>query len=151
MATLKDIADRAGVSIGTVDRILHKRGRYSSETAAKVREIMEEVDYRPNLMARRLSKSKSCRIAAFLPWPEQDSGYWELTLEGIRRAEGDLAPFGLNLDILHFDRYDADQFLQTGLRLAGGQFDGILMAPLREKESRSLLRHIDKQIPVAFF
>jgi LacI family transcriptional regulator len=151
LATLKDIADRAGVSIGTVDRIIHKRGRYSSETAAKVREIMEEVDYRPNLMARRLSKSKSCRIAAFLPWPEQDSGYWGLTLEGIRRAEGDLSPFGLNLDILHFNRYDADQFLQIGRRLAGGQFDGILMAPLREDESRSLLRHIDKQIPVAFF
>ena len=151
MATLEDIADRAGVSIGTVDRILHKRGRYSPETAAKVREIIEEVDYRPNLMARRLSKSKTCRIAAFLPRPEQDSGYWGLTLEGIRRAGGELTPFGLNLDILHFNRYDAEQFLQTGRRLIGGEYDGILMAPLREDESRSLLRHLDKEVPVAFF
>ncbi len=67
MATLKDIAEKAGVSIGTVDRIMHNRGRFSPETAEKVRRIMEELDYRPNLMARHLSRSAECRIGLFLP------------------------------------------------------------------------------------
>ncbi len=87
MATLKDIAEKAGVSIGTIDRIIHNRGRFSSDTADRVRQIMEEVDYRPNIMARQLSRAGNCHIGAFLPKGEQDSGYWNLPLSGMRRAE----------------------------------------------------------------
>ena len=78
MATIKDIAERAGISIGTVDRIIHNRGRFSSDTAEKVRRIMEDLNYKPNVMARHLSQSKQYRVGVLLPHPDQDSGYWTL-------------------------------------------------------------------------
>jgi LacI family transcriptional regulator len=151
MTRIKDIADLAGVSIGTVDRIIHSRGRFSADTAERVRRIMAELDYRPNLMAQRLSMSKTCRIGAFMPWPEQDSAYWRLALDGINRACQDLAPFGLSLQTIHYDRYSASAFLQAGLRLASEKFDGILMAPLLAEESQSILAMLGRDSPVVFF
>lgn len=151
MTRIKDIADLAGVSIGTVDRIIHSRGRFSPDTAERVRRIMAELDYRPNLMAQRLSMSKTCRIGVFMPRPEQDSAYWRLALDGINRAARDLAPFGLSLKTIHYDRYDASGFLRAGLSLVAEKFDGILMAPLLADESREIMARVDRLSPVVFF
>lgn len=54
-----DIAKMAGVSVGTVDRVIHNRGRVSEENRKKVQAILEMVHYQPNLMARSLAVSKS--------------------------------------------------------------------------------------------
>jgi len=152
MVTLRDIAETAGVSIGTVDRILHKRGRYSPETARRVHQIIEELGYRPNLMARRLSGSRSCRIGVLLPEPEQDSGYWSIPLSGIKRAEKELEPFGLTLEIRHFNRYEKqDSFIRAGRELLEKEPDGILVTPLQEKASLDFLQQVDSRIPVIFF
>ncbi|HAE21795.1 MAG TPA: hypothetical protein DCG47_05660 [Spirochaetaceae bacterium] len=148
---IKDIADLAGVSIGTVDRILHSRGRFSANTAERVRRIMDELDYRPNLMAQRLSMSKTCRIGVFMPWPEQDSAYWRLALDGINQASRDLAPFGLCVELIHYDRYDAAVFMQAGRSLASRHFDGILMAPLLSDESNAIVAMVDSLVPIVFF
>ena len=47
-----DIAKMAGVSVGTVDRVIHNRGRVSEENRKKVQAILEMVHYQPNLMAQ---------------------------------------------------------------------------------------------------
>ena len=52
-----DIAKMAGVSVGTVDRVIHNRGRVSEENRKKVQAILEMVNYQPNLMARSLAWS----------------------------------------------------------------------------------------------
>lgn len=43
---IKDIAEMSGVSTGTVDRILHKRGKVSTEAREKIEKILKEIDYR---------------------------------------------------------------------------------------------------------
>lgn len=43
--TLKQIAELAGVSRGTVDRALHNRGRVSDEVAQRIRQIADELGY----------------------------------------------------------------------------------------------------------
>ena len=48
MATIKEIAALAGVSRGTVDRVLNDRGAVNPETAEKIRKIAKELDYKPN-------------------------------------------------------------------------------------------------------
>ena len=48
MATIKEIAALAGVSRGTVDRVLNHRGAVSPQTAEKILEIARSLDYRPN-------------------------------------------------------------------------------------------------------
>ena len=42
---IKDIAELSGVSTGTVDRILHNRGKVSEEAQKKVEKVLKEIDY----------------------------------------------------------------------------------------------------------
>lgn len=151
MATLKDIAEKAGISVGTVDRIMHNRGRFSEDTAEKVRRIARELDYRPNLMARQLSRAAECRIGVFMPDPEQDSGYWSLPLSGALRAATELAAFGVSLKIIHYNRYSSESFRSAGEELLTGNWDGLMMAPLRDEETLALMDRIDSEVPVVFF
>ena len=62
-----DIAKMAGVSVGTVDRVIHNRGRVSEENRKKVQAILEMVHYQPNLMARSLASKKQYHFVAIIP------------------------------------------------------------------------------------
>jgi len=59
---IKDIATLAGVSEGTVDRVLHNRGEVSEKSKAAVEKILEEINYSPNLLARSLASKKHYRF-----------------------------------------------------------------------------------------
>ena len=56
---IKDIAERAGVSVGTVDRVLHKRPNVSKSALEKVEKALKEMDYKPNMYASALAYNKS--------------------------------------------------------------------------------------------
>lgn len=68
-----DIAKMAGVSVGTVDRVIHNRGRVSEENRKKVQTILEMVHYQPNLMARSLASKKQYHFVAITPSFAQES------------------------------------------------------------------------------
>ena len=67
MATLKDVAAGAGVTVTTVSRVLNNRGYISEETRDKVYAVMKELNYQPNEIARSLSKQKSNCIGVIVP------------------------------------------------------------------------------------
>lgn len=67
MATIKDIAARAGVTATTVSRVINNRGYISQETRDKVHRAMTEMQYQPNELARALSKRRSNTIVAIVP------------------------------------------------------------------------------------
>lgn len=67
MPTIKDVALKAGVSATTVSRVLNNRGYLSEELKHKVHQAMEELNYRPNELARSLSRSKSNIIGLIIP------------------------------------------------------------------------------------
>ena len=52
---IKDIAVLAGVSEGTVDRVLHNRGEVSKKSKEAVEKVLKEINYSPNLLARSLA------------------------------------------------------------------------------------------------
>ena len=58
MARIKDIAELAGVSRGTVDRVLNNRSGVSPQTAEKIKEIAKALDYRPNKAGLALAAQK---------------------------------------------------------------------------------------------
>ena len=70
--TIKMIAERAGVSIGTVDRVLHDRPYVKAEVRERVLRVMEELDYHPNRMASALATSGTPRKLALVQ-PEWDA------------------------------------------------------------------------------
>lgn len=66
-AKLSDIADQAGVSPMTVSRVLNGRGGASPETCDRIRKIADEMNYRPNALARGLKSDRSSIIGVVVP------------------------------------------------------------------------------------
>ncbi|ORX22710.1 LacI family transcriptional regulator [Thermoanaerobacterium sp. PSU-2] len=67
MATIKDVAEKAGVTVTTVSRVLNNRGYISEKTRKKVYEAMKELNYQPNELARSLYRRKSYLIGLLIP------------------------------------------------------------------------------------
>ncbi|KWX86692.1 LacI family transcriptional regulator [Paenibacillus riograndensis] len=67
MPTIKDVALKAGVSATTVSRVLNNRGYLSEALKQRVYSAMEELNYRPNELARSLSRSRSNIIGLIIP------------------------------------------------------------------------------------
>jgi len=67
MATIKDVAVVAGVTVTTVSRVLNNRGYISETTRKKVYDAMQQLNYRPNEMARSLLRKKSNLIGLIIP------------------------------------------------------------------------------------
>ncbi|WHX49646.1 LacI family DNA-binding transcriptional regulator [Paenibacillus woosongensis] len=65
--TIKDVARKAGVSPSTVSRVLSNHPRISTETSQKVRAIMEQLGYHPNIMAKSLVSKTTNSICIMLP------------------------------------------------------------------------------------
>jgi LacI family transcriptional regulator len=148
---IKDIAKLAGVSAGTVDRVLHNRGRVSQDALQKITAVMEQIDYKPNLIARTLGSNKRYTVAVVIPDPGQDP-YWEQANEGIKIAQGEWTQYGVNLEIYLFDQYDNDSFGRIAARVLEAMPDGVVVAPIFYRESLPVLRLFqDNNIPYVFF
>ncbi|MCD8349622.1 MAG: substrate-binding domain-containing protein [Planctomycetaceae bacterium] len=94
--TLKMIADFAGVSRGTVDRVLHGRPRVSPEKRKRVEEALEKLHYTPNAAARSLAlKTQNVTIAVITPsW----GAYFRREIDkGIAAAQETLRDYGLSV------------------------------------------------------
>jgi LacI family transcriptional regulator len=67
MATIKDVAALANVSIATVSRVLNTSANVSPELEARVLKAVRQLDYRPNVLARNLRRSESLTIGVLVP------------------------------------------------------------------------------------
>ncbi|GGF78695.1 LacI family transcriptional regulator [Paenibacillus albidus] len=67
MATIHDVALKAGVSVTTVSRVMNNRGYISERTRSKVFQTMEELNYHPNEIARSLLRKRSNVIGLIIP------------------------------------------------------------------------------------
>ncbi|OCA88756.1 LacI family DNA-binding transcriptional regulator [Pseudobacillus wudalianchiensis] len=95
MATIKDVAAEAGVSVATVSRVLNGKGYVHEETLMRVREAIEKLNYSPNEVARSLFKRESKLVGLLLPditnpfFPELARGVEdELQKQGFRLLFG---------------------------------------------------------------
>ncbi len=67
MANIKDVAERAGVTVTTVSRVLNNRGYISAKTRENVVRAMEDLHYQPNELARALFRRRSNVLGLLLP------------------------------------------------------------------------------------
>jgi len=149
--TVHEIAELAGVSIGTVDRVLHKRGRVSAITRAKIEAIIEKHNFTPNLFAQQLKYNRSYRFSAFLPRRDQDAGYWGQIIAGIEQASGEIRLMGGITEIVEFDRYDSAAFERVSGTVIAGKPDGLLFAPIMPAMTRSFVERVSaEKFPLVF-
>lgn len=80
-----DVARRAGVSRGTVDRVVHKRGRVSQKTIAKVQKAIAELGYTPNPNASSLASKREYTFTCLIPKFHKGE-YWEKSTTDFNRG-----------------------------------------------------------------
>ncbi|MDE6830878.1 MAG: LacI family DNA-binding transcriptional regulator, partial [Lachnospiraceae bacterium] len=93
--TIQQIADKAGVSRGTVDRALNNRGRINPEVADQIRQIAEEMGYAPKNRKRSISSKGKLRIGVVTQLAR--SSFMLEVNRGIRQAAEELAEKGIAL------------------------------------------------------
>ncbi|MFV0419227.1 MAG: substrate-binding domain-containing protein [Dysgonomonas sp.] len=145
-----DIAQMAGVSPGTVDRVLHNRGKVSEEKREKVEKILKEINYEPNMVARFLASKRKYNFAVIAPI-FSSGDYWELVCNGIDRATAELKKFNISTEYFRFNQYDRNSFFEAVRLFKEKEFDGVLIATLFGPQVIALAKELDKrQLPYIF-
>lgn len=151
-ARIKDIAAHAGVSAGTVDRVLHGRGRFSQESKEKIEKAVRDLQFKPNMYASALvSKRKEHRFVYLTP--KHGAGdYWDYVESGILRAAAEFAFMNVHLEPVYFDQFSVDTFNEAVKRVLEAEPQGVLFTPVFRAESLQLVGEFHrKSIPYVFF
>ncbi|MDR2521133.1 MAG: LacI family transcriptional regulator [Spirochaetaceae bacterium] len=149
--TLKEIAALAGVSIGTVDRVIYKRGRVSPETKAKIEDIIERFQWTTNPLARSLKRRKPYRFCALLPSQSDDTGYWRQMLSGIQNAEKMIAQLGVESHIIEYDRHNSASFTNAAAGILQSRPDGLIIPPVIPESTLPFIADVQTEgIPYIF-
>lgn len=141
---IKDIAIRAGVSVGTVDRVLHNRPNVSKKALDKVNKALAEMDYKPNMYASALAYNKSYTFYCLIPKHESEA-YWEEIEEGALAACERRRDFGISIKFLYYKRFDAKTFEQATADCLKEQPDGVIIVPSRLDITRQFTDQLHSQ------
>jgi len=152
MVTITEIAKRANVSVGTVDRVIHNRGRVSKETEQRIRQIINELDYKPNILARSLSLSRIFKFGVLMPQISANNYYWEIATKGIRQAEKELKLHKVQIRYFCYEGYSESSFLRVAHNVLQENLDGLLFAPSIYKSiNNQFIEQIPGTLPFIFF
>ncbi|EPD68961.1 MULTISPECIES: LacI family DNA-binding transcriptional regulator [Streptomyces] len=123
-ASLKDVAERAGVSIKTVSNVVNNYPHVTPAMRARVQAAIDELGYRPNLTARHLRKGRTGIIA--LAVPELGNPYFAELAGAVIDAAAE-HEFTVLLDHTRGDR-EQEILVSQGFR--GRVIDGLILSPL---------------------
>lgn len=135
MTTLKEIAALAGVSRGTVDRVLNNRGAVKPETARRVREIAISLNYQPNKAALALaSQKKKITIGVLLFSPINGNMFFEDVAEGVEYQRARLAGYGCTVITRRTACLSQKAQLDSIDELLSLGIHGLIISPLNSPE-----------------
>ncbi len=110
--TVKDLAEAAGVSRGTVDRVLHDRGAVKTDVALRIRALAREMGYVPNRAGRALAAvRRRYRIGVLLP--SVGNVFFDAVLDGIAKAQQEFADLGVDVVITKVQGYEESTHLRA--------------------------------------
>lgn len=125
---IKDIALRAGVSVGTVDRVLHERPNVSPKARMKVEKALAEMNYQPNMYASALAYNRSYTFWILIPTHEQVA-YWEEIEEGVKMGQETYRDFHIKTNIVYYERFDERSFIEVAEQCLEAKPDGVVIVP----------------------
>ena len=150
-ATIKMIAEQAGVSIGTVDRVLHNRPYVKAEVRERVLRVMEELDYRPNQMASALATSGTARRLAVVQ-PEWDPYVREAMDQGVARFREARRDYNVTVDIHNYAQGDTETCLRLMDQVVENGTQGIALCASDCGAVRAKLEDLKaRRVPVVTF
>lgn len=139
--TINDVAKAAGVSKGTVDRVLHNRGEVSSKSRDKILRVIEELGFKPNLQASLLASHKKLTIQCIIP--EYFTGeFWSLTDKGIQDAAELVSRYGITVEPVRYDQYELESFQDVCSKVLASPPSGVILAPMFRSETLKFAKEL---------
>jgi LacI family transcriptional regulator len=149
--TIRDVAAEAGVSLGTIDRVLNKKGNVSPEKTRAVIEAVKKLGYKPSRVAQTLALQREIKIGVV--YPDVEEAFWSEIYMGIRKAEKELSPYGLEVIYKPTKTYSIDEQLDAMAYLKDHKVDGIALMPTHTSRLNDEINNLVEQgnIAVATF
>ena len=148
--TIKEISRAAGVSPGTVDRVLHNRGSVSDDKKIRVEEILSKVGYKYNLHTSAISLKKEFRIVVCIPSCAKGE-YWQFIRNGIEHALVEYSDIKISCSFSTYNQFDVYSCRNAQDDILENLPDAVILGPTFEDETRDFCRQLDeKNIPYVF-
>ncbi len=142
LMTIKDVAQKAGVSKSTVSRYLNN-GYVSQENRDKIQKAIDETGYRTNVFARGLKTKKSNLIAIIVPRLNSNTAI--KSLEGMNEV---LVHHGYQMVVVPKNTIEEDEIIYLRKIISQG-FDGVIVMAHAITEEHVQLSRISK-VPILF-
>lgn len=148
--TIFDVAREAGVSRGTVDRVVYGRGRVSPKTKEKVRKAIKILGYKANPNASLLAKKREYHFACLIP-EYRKGDYWEEIYNGFIEGSASVKYGSITLDIHHYDQTDVESFISASKEILQSNPSGVIMNAVFKEAVMEFASELgQKGIPYAF-
>lgn len=151
MATIKEIAELAGVSRGTVDRVLNKRGAVNPKTEAKILEIAKALDYKPNragiVLAAQKKKFKFGIVMFGIGNP-----FFDDVIAGFKEKEEELSGYNCTVLIRRISAFGVEDQLEAIDSLVKEEINGLAISPQNDPSIAEKINQLfDMGIPTVTF
>jgi len=148
VATIKDIAKLAGVSVGTVSHVLNGTARVRKETREKVLKAIEELDYHPNSIARSLRRRKTGTIGFIMPALERSLDEPSYLMDFIAGIVDESKQHGF--DLLIASESHSDELASYRRMVKSKKIDGCIITCTKKNDER-LIYLFQEKIPFVAF
>lgn len=147
MATIKEIAELAGVSRGTVDRVLNNRGSVNAETAEKIRSIVKKLGYKPNPAGIALAAQKKKYLIGVILFSRKNP-FFDDVMEGFFDKLAELSLYGCEISVKRVAYHPQAQLSAIRACLKEG-VQGLILTPYNDDSVREELNKLIRSgIPV---
>ena len=144
MVTIRDVAQKAGISVATVSHVINGTRKVAPETAERIKQAMEELDYHPNAVAQSLRTQKTKAIGIVV---SDITNPFFATL--VRGAEDAAIEAGYSLIVCNSDESleKEDRYVRL---LRQRRMDGLLISPVGDGSSKAVQELPRWRIPFVF-
>ena len=132
--TLKEIAREAGVSLATVDRVMHDRGGVRADTSRRVREAIERHDFRPSGAAADMARGRASKFAFVMP--AGSNIFMEMIRDQVGQMSGWLSARRTTVETIATDVFNPAALAET-LESLVGRYDGVAVVALDHRSVRA--------------
>jgi LacI family transcriptional regulator len=140
-ATIEDVAEKAGVSVATVDRVLNGRAKVRPQNAKRVEAAIRSLNYHPDRLAARLAKGREYRFCFVLP--KGDNVFMRGLEQEISNHATHLESERVNADILYTDVFDPQSLADALHGLKG--YEGVAVVALDHPKVREAIAGLSER------
>lgn len=152
MITMRQIAELAGVSRGTVDRVLNNRPGVNAETFQKVKSIAEKMGYEPNVAGQMLAARKKKLKIGYIVCDTPIGLFFSDVYKAAKKKASELLTYGVTVKFYLLKELTDEYTSQIIQQIEKDELDGIAVSPIRIPALIDYIHVLEeKGIPMVFF